>query len=269
MARKKTEVDQELLKQQKLKRDLEELVNKLKFIPSPTYSFQIGDAVTIGNLKDVTISDILHDGKIYELTYTHVNSNYGDPIETPDSKRYSAWMDIRPLIEVQPESLIKNADIRMSFQQNELSSLFSKVYHFGVNFDPEYQRDYVWQLEDKESLIDSIFNNVEIGKFAFIRYDDEKWTATGYSYEVLDGKQRMRAILDFYEDRFTHKGKKFSELSIKDRNHFKRYTISVAEVSDLSEEQILRYFIKLNTSGKVMEKEHVEKVRQMLDEETQ
>jgi uncharacterized protein with ParB-like and HNH nuclease domain len=73
----------------------------------------------------------------------------------------------------------------------------------------------VWELEDKVALIDSIFNNVDIGKFAFIHLNyGEK-----YTYEILDGKQRMRAILDYYENRFQYKGKYFNELSCREQNH--------------------------------------------------
>lgn len=88
---------------------------------------------------------------------------------------------------------------------------------------------------------------------------------TGYSSEILDGKQRMRAILDFYEDRFQYKGKYFSQLSVKDQNHFKRYPVSVAETSEMSKEQVLRYFINLNSNGKVMSQDHLNKVKQMLE----
>jgi uncharacterized protein with ParB-like and HNH nuclease domain len=150
----------------------------------------------------------------------------------------------------------------MNFMQMTISSFFSKCYYFGVNFDPEYQREYVWSQEDKIALIDSIFNNVEIGKFAFIR----KGYSEKYHYEVLDGKQRLRAILDFYEDRFQYEGKYFSDLSQRDQDHFEDYHVSVAEIENLTREQILRYFVKLNKHGKVMPKEQIEKVEKMLEE---
>lgn len=34
--------------------------------------------------------------------------------------------------------------------------------------NPNYQRDLVWDLKDKELLIESIFEGIEIGKFTFI-----------------------------------------------------------------------------------------------------
>ena len=79
--------------------------------------------------------------------------------------------------------------------------------------NPDYQRDYVWELSDKQLLIDSIFNNIDIGKFAFIHLDYKTWNKTGYAYEILDGKQRLKTIIDFYENRFSYKGIYYNDLS--------------------------------------------------------
>jgi len=242
-----------------------ELVDRLPLIPEPTYKFNVGDRVEIGALKDVYVFNVFNDGKIYEIDYTSIENNYGNPITRTHQKTYTPWFNIRKFQEYQGELLVKNTDIKLNYFQSNMSDLFSKTYHFGINFEPEYQREFVWELDDKVSLIDSIFNNVDIGKFTFLHYDDQKWTETGFGYEVIDGKQRLRAILDFFEDRFTYKGKLFSELSHRDRNHFKNFPVMEAELHNLTREQILRYFIMLNTGGRIMAKEQIEKVKEMLE----
>jgi len=225
---------------------LKQLVERLPLIPEPTYAFNVGDRVEMGNLKDVYVFNILNDGKIYEIDYTSINNNYGNPIISVNQKMYVAWFNIRKFKEYQDESIVQNRDIKLNYFQSGMGDIFSKAYHFGINFEPEYQREFVWNLEDKVSLIDSIFSNVDIGKFTFLHYDDQRWTETGFGYEIIDGKQRLRAILDFYEDRFAYKGKLFSELSHRDRSHFKNYPVMEAELHNLTREQILRYFIMLN-----------------------
>lgn len=80
-------------------------------------------------------------------------------------------------------------------------------------------------------------------------------------YEVLDGKQRLSALQEFFEDRITYKGKYFSQLTQRDQNHFGNYSISLAESqNELTEKQKLEYFIQLNTTGRVMDKQHLKKV---------
>ncbi|WP_145413368.1 DUF262 domain-containing protein [Paenibacillus xylanexedens] len=265
MTKKKNEINQEELDQAAHERELKELEEKLHLISEPTYSFEIGESVYVGSLEDVVVIDCLHDGKIIEVSYTFTNSNYGKAIRKENQKRYCLWTDIRKP-NTNRESYVKNEDIRLSYSQTGLESLFHKAYYFGVDFDPEYQRDYVWNESDKVKLIDAIFNNVDIGKFALIHLSDEEWTNNGYkySYEILDGKQRYRAILDYYESRFKYKGMYYKDLSPKDQLHFKRYTISIAETRNLDREQKLRYFLMLNTGGRIMSEEHLDVVRELL-----
>lgn len=250
-------------KEQKRERELNSFIkDKLVLLPDPTYRFDVGDRVTIGNLQDVYVYNIIENGMAYEIDYSSTDNNYGNPIKNEHQKMFVKWLDIRPYHN-NTTSLIKNDDVRISYSQRHLGSLFSNAYYFGTNFEPDYQRDYVWEAEDKVALIDSIFNNVDIGKFAFIHLDDY---SAKFLYEVLDGKQRIKAILDFYENRFSYKGKFFNDLSKRDQNHFEDYPISMAEVRESSKEQILKYFVKLNKHGKIMDKSQIEKVERMIEE---
>lgn len=236
--------------------------DKTEFLPEPTYFYNVGDRVTIRALQDVYVIDVLLNGKVYEIDFTAIDHNYGNPIRHEHQRRFVAWLDIRPYYEGKKESLIKNDDLKLNYSQRTLEDIISKAYYFGIDFEPDYQRDYVWELEDKVALIDSIFNNVDIGKFVYIRNEyGEK-----YLYQTLDGKQRIRAILDYFENRFAYKGLYFNDLSTTDKDHFEGYPISIAEVGDISEEQVLRYFVKLNKHGKVMSKEQIEKVEKMIED---
>lgn len=131
---------------------------------------------------------------------------------------------------------------------------------------PDYQRDYVWELSDKQLLIDSIFNNIDIGKFAFIHLDDKKWGETGNGYEILDGKQRLNAIIDFYENRFPYKGVYYNDLSGRDKGIFKNHHIVQGEISESERKDVLKYFLMLNRTGKSMDQSQLNKVEKMLEE---
>lgn len=257
---KKVELTFEERQEEKIQRDLIRLQEDFDNVAEPTYKFNAGDSVLIGNLKDVIIEKIIEDGKFYVVDYTGINHNYGNPIKTEHCKGVWVWTSIRKPNN-NKNSFIKNNDIRINYMQRTISSLFTHAYHFGFELDPVYQRGLVWSLEDKIALIDSIFNNVDIGKFTFIKPDNimEK-------NEVLDGKQRLTTLLEYYEDRFEYKGYKFSDLSIRDQSHIEDYTISWGESENLTEEQKLRYFIKLNTTGKPMDEKHIKKVKNMLEE---
>lgn len=262
MARRKLteEERQAKFKKDKLDREYNDCMKQLIFCPEPTYFFNVGDKVAIGRLIDVTVLETCENGKFYKIRYSVEHNNYGKPYIEDGLERYVMWFDIRPLSK-ETKSLVQNGDIQLSFSMSHIGDILSKAYHFGIEMSPDYQRDYVWDEKDKVALIDSIFNNIDIGKFCFVHndYTEEKL------YEILDGKQRIRAILDFFENRFPYKGKYFNDLSTYDQNWFENYSISSALVPSGNKKQILKYFLMLNTSGKVMDKEQLEKVQKMYD----
>lgn len=135
-------------------------------------------------------------------------------------------------------------------------------YLHGVDMNPTYQRDYVWEDSDKDSLLDSIFNHIEIGKFAFIKND----YSNEVLYEVLDGKQRLTTLLNFYENRYCYKGYYFNDLSPEDKYTFLNMHVSIGETEKISEKQIYQYFYKLNKTGKTMDESHLNKIKEKIKE---
>lgn len=262
MARKKLteEEKMEKFKKERLEREYQDCIKKLPFCPEPTYFFNLNDKVSVGRLLDVTVVEIHENGKFYKLRYNVQHNNYGHPYIEEGLERYDFWHHIRPFNE-NTESLVQNKDIQLTFATTHIGDILSKTYYFGLEMNPDYQRDYVWNESDKVALIDSIFNNIDIGKFCFVHldYSSEKL------YEILDGKQRVRAILDFYENRFPYKGKYFNDLSVQDQNWFENFSISSAQIFNYDKKQILKYFLLLNKSGKRMSDGQLQKVQEMYD----
>jgi len=244
-----------------------ELVERYEwgFIKPPTRQFEIGEEVVNGGHDRTTIVEKDLDGAIYLVDNHNTKNN------TPNL-RWTDWVNLykkRSLEEMQKLPRFEPSnDIIFNYHQSSISAFDTIVYHFGLDLNPDYQRDLVWELEDKLKLIDSIFNNVDIGKFAFIRRGyDKTLYPTPHMYEVLDGKQRMTAIMEFKEDRFKWRGFFFSELHPHDKWFFESYKISVAEIDGMTKEQIYRYFLKLNTGGKPIAVAHLNKVQGLLEAE--
>lgn len=266
MARKK--VNKELTIEEQLQKERE---NGLSFIKDevphlnePTYRFEVGDKVKYGALKDCTVKEVLYDGKVYGLHCIATEENYGNPYDR-EVYRVAGWTSVRPLTGGDSK-FSKNQDVKINFVNSMIESLIHKYYAFGVDMNPEYQRGYVWELEDKQLLIDSIFNNIDIGKFAFIHLNDKKWAETGNGYEILDGKQRLSTIIDFYENRFPYNGVYYNDLSAKDKNVFLNHHIVQGEVREADRKAVLKYFLMLNRTGKSMDQSQLDKVEKMLEE---
>jgi hypothetical protein len=131
---------------------------------------------------------------------------------------------------------------------------------------PDYQRDYVWSNEDKINLIESIFDNIEIGRIVVHEEFNTKKPVDTWCFEIIDGKQRLSAILDYYKNKFAVRDKYFKDLSNLDKQNFKMILIPVTEVKNLNKKQQIELFIKVNTTGKVMDKKHLEKIKQMMEQ---
>lgn len=245
-------------------KELHRLRTERALTPSPTYQHKIGDSVNVGHFENAKVEAVYDDGRFYEISYQK-GFKFGGEQKYTDKITWCEWMKVRAISDKSATNFVKEENVRLEFFQVTVRSLLHKLYHLGIDTTPFYQRDYVWSPEDKESLIDSIFNHVEIGKFVLIfrGYD-------GDMYEVLDGKQRLSALQEFYEDRFTYKGKYFSQLTQRDQNHFENYSISLAESqNELTEKQKLEYFMRLNKTGRVMDKEHLQKVETLYTEITE
>ena len=278
MARKKAEPKKVLTKEERLASQREQLLQDFKngnffhceeqfYLNPPTYRFNVGDKIKYGGMKETIIDEVLNDGYYYLIKCIAVKHNYGkNPFEQIEYQIVS-WVHVRPLQENNVTSLAQNQDVRLYFSNFTIESILSRYYSLGINLNPDYQRELVWNEEDNICLIDSIFNNVDIGKFAFIHTSDEEWQKTHYSYEVLDGKQRLNAIILFYENRFPYKGKYFNDLSYEDRRAFCNHQISYADVKNASKKEIYKYFLLLNRTGKPMDKKQLEYIEQLYNKE--
>lgn len=244
-------------------RELEDL--RKKPLSNPKFNFKIGDKVKprTANWNFMEVLEVLDNGTILKVLINSTRNSYGKLSEETET-RYISHLDALP-IDFNEESNFSITDKKqISFHNTMIQSLFSKHYYFGIDYSPVYQRELCWSQEDKENLIHSIFNNIEIGKFAFLR---RPYAPKSPGYEILDGKQRLTTIIEFYEDKFSYKGKTFSELSKKDKNHFLNYNITYGDGDEnWTLEDKMEYFLKLNIMGVPQSKEHLEKVAQKLQE---
>ena len=94
--------------------------------------------------------------------------------------------------------------------------------------DPEYQRRHRWGVERKSRLIESFLMNVPVPPVFLYERDLAR-------FEVMDGRQRLTALSEFYNDQFALAGlqywsdldgRKYSQLPAKVRDGIDRRYIS-------------------------------------------
>ena len=117
---------------------------------------------------------------------------------------------------------------------------------------PDFQRGTVWTPSAKVFLIDTILNNYPIPQ-VFIRTKIDGATQ-GVIREVVDGQQRLRAILEFASEKLnltakspSHKGKRYSELNDDDKEIFLSYNVPVVQLLNADDAEVLEVFARLNS----------------------
>lgn len=165
--------------------------------------------------------------------------------------------------------------------------------HGNLFLSPEeYQRESAWKLDQKKLLIDSIFRGLDIPKFYLWKIDFSTLVEGGYPdseikafykkilerkrnenddpnpyiFEVVDGQQRIRTILEYmgvrpplkevyrgewlepfntYPDTPIAKGKQFKQLNVEQQIHFEEKTLTVMVLEQANIDEIREMFLRL------------------------
>ncbi len=230
-------------------------------LPEPTRFFEVGQEIVYGGHRNCHVVDIIDNGMGYVLHYDYID----DRQQRPHKVGYTSttWLNVFPMSPFHRE-FSQEDDLRIVFLNADISSLLSYVYTFGVDFDPPYQRELVWTHEKKIALLDSIFSNVDIGKFTLnsLGFSEERIFKL---YQIIDGKQRLTTLCEFYEGRLAYRGKFYHEMTFADRMHFDNFPVVRAELRNATEQQVLKLFVRLNTTGTPMDQKHLERVKAMIE----
>lgn len=113
---------------------------------------------------------------------------------------------------------------------------------------PPFQRPPVWTLEQKVALIESIWNRLPIGSYVVNRVE-----AAGYGSPadnlLLDGQQRITALLDYVADAFPVMGYRWSELTDADQKTFSMIPMGYLECKLTDMDQIEEVYNRLAYGG--------------------
>lgn len=117
---------------------------------------------------------------------------------------------------------------------------------------PEFQRGSVWSPSAKVFLIDTILNDLPMPQVYFRTVLNPHSQTT--LREVVDGQQRLRAILEFASGNLrltskspNFKGKTYRDMSLEDQQQFLAYRIPVVQLVNASDSEVLEVFARLNS----------------------
>lgn len=254
----------------------------MSLIPPPTRAFEPGEAAVVGNLKDVVILEELHDGLayLYSCTWTERDK------EPTTQYRAAWWFDVEKLRDTSDVPSLFAPYTRHRVTYSDLSSIVHHLSNGGIVCDPRYQRGYVWTEANREALIESIFDRLDIGSFLFVRsagYNHEGDTSTkeyrtldgrliklprceDNTVAIIDGQQRLTTILNFMLGRWAYKGLFYSQMNKRDQIEFEQTSVDyrIVEEEQTNEKEIVRMFLQANR-GVPQTPEHLAQVQALYD----
>lgn len=159
--------------------------------------------------------------------------------------------------------------IQITPQSKSVQSLYNQYRNDELVVDRSYQRKLVWTLQEKIGLIDSILRQYPIPLVLFAETQEKSG-----SFYILDGMQRLNAIFDFIENRFSLETGEFFDVNefptakdaaekgrfvvSKSKKKLSRalvaavldYTIPVSVIRGASDDEIKNVFSRINSYGR-------------------
>ncbi|MCW3074615.1 MAG: hypothetical protein JWP69_1684 [Flaviaesturariibacter sp.] len=131
----------------------------------------------------------------------------------------------------------------------EIHDFLQEAANFNLN--PKYQRLPVWKGTRKPLLIDSILRGYDLPKFYVTVLSQNP-----NRYEVTDGQQRLRTIIEFFENGFALLPDtivdgidvsriRYSALPQTIKERFLRFTLSFSEILNAQQGEVNELFIRL------------------------
>lgn len=135
----------------------------------------------------------------------------------------------------------------------DIQTVVGRIKDNTLDLQPDFQRGAVWSKAKQRLLIDSILRDWYVPPVHLVKNDDE-------TQEVLDGQQRLRAIFEFTQGKFTVNGKTepfeeeiaqldslaYERLPEKFRRRFDRFTLRTFELVDYEPQEPYELFYRLN-----------------------
>lgn len=162
----------------------------------------------------------------------------------------------------------------LSIKGESIQSLYGSYLKEIFLVNRRYQRKLVWTIEEKRSFLDSIVNGypVPLVLLAEIKTD------AGRKLEIIDGMQRMNAIMSFIDQEFDLNGKYFDLDTMADTKLLKdnggiiqkndilerkicaeivRYQIPLSVYQESSGSHVDEVFRRLNSGGRHLSKQEL------------
>ncbi len=140
-------------------------------------------------------------------------------------------------------------------------------------FNDEYQRKYVWQHEQQQNLLNSIFNGIPLPAIAATLNPNSD---PSEYFEVVDGRQRITTLVLFFNNEIAyHTDNKqifWRDMTKPQQRQFRSVHLPYNELYRTDSKAVtlkdkLEYFLRINFGGTPQSLDHKEKLIRLYNEQ--
>lgn len=216
---------------------------------------------TLANIAPTTIGEFRLDDEVYNLitdTTSRITFICNETmVELDNGKIVPVYFVTKNKVaKATGKALCENKNFKSNFRivtiTTSLRSLLNDVWANEIDFEPFYQRGVVWSTEQKQSYVENLFEGRAEMRATLILKPYAESIKSGVVYELMDGKQRLNAILEFIKGEFPiYEDIYFRNLQVRDINfllshEFKYDRIEKIKDDTFSDSEKIRLFLELN-----------------------
>lgn len=134
----------------------------------------------------------------------------------------------------------------------------------GLVLNPDFQRGHVWTEEQQVAFIEYFLMGGDIG---IIHFNAPHWpdVSVNDDYVCVDGLQRITAFQKFYNNEIKAFGMYYKDFDDKRPRHWITYSVNNLK----TRQEVLQWYIEMNSGGTPHSKEEIDRVKDLLRKETE
>lgn len=145
--------------------------------------------------------------------------------------------------------------------------------NYGLDLDPDFQRGHVWEMETKVKFVEYILRGgvvqpIRFNSPAFGGHTHAKHSDLPEDVVLVDGKQRLTALMEFMENKFPV----FGNVYLKDFDDpallLRKTSISYQVNKLQTKRELCQWYLEMNEGQVAHTKAELDKVRKMIGEKT-
>lgn len=232
--------------------------------------FSVGDCIYIDINKERYIEEFVKINGEYYIIPSSYDSSVDNPIPIyiiSHTKR-DENSDVS-IFKTAKEDTI-NDHITKDVITSDIQFLIKYISENQIDLNPIYQRDYVWTIEQKQSFIKALIQGKTTLKPTYL-YNNVPVNEP--MYEVLDGKQRINAVLSYMKHEFSINGLYYRDLSAVDTRKFLKIPVEYTRIKYFHPQKghitmplrdKIELFLQINKYGQRMSDEDLEKAKSFI-----